>query len=106
VEWRMEAWERLTLDGGCEHGRHNYAEEDLLGQAALTEAVCDWLDDDARPHPNNLATSLAELNVLLALYASALRRASVALPFAPEEDLLPALWEALAIASGLPGQSG
>jgi predicted dehydrogenase len=106
VEWRMEAWERLTLDGGCEHGRHTYAEEDLLGQAALTEAVCDWLDDDARPHPNHLATSLAELNVLLALYASALRRAPVALPFSPEKDLLPALRETLSIASGLPGQPG
>lgn len=106
VEWRMEAWERLTLDGGYEHGRHPYAEEDLLGQAVLTEAVCDWLDDDARPHPNNLTTSLAEFDVLLALYASALRRAPVALPFTPAEDLLPALRATLAVESGVPGQPG
>jgi predicted dehydrogenase len=97
VEWRMEAWERLTPEAGYEHGRHSYAEEDLLGQAALTEAVCDWLADDTQVHPNNLATSLAEVNVLLALYESALRRAPVALPFAPEEDLLPKLRAALTV---------
>jgi predicted dehydrogenase len=97
VEWRMDAWERHTPDGGYEHGSYRYPEEDLLGQAALTEAVCDWLDDEARPHPNNLATSLAEVNVLLAIYESALHRAPVALPFAPEEDLLPQLRAALAV---------
>jgi predicted dehydrogenase len=96
VEWQMEAWERFTSEGGHERGGYRYVEEDLLGQAALTEAACDWLADDSRPHPNNLATSLAEMNVLLALYDSALRRAPVALPFAPEENLLPRLRAALA----------
>jgi hypothetical protein len=42
-------------------------------------------------------TSLAEVNVLLALYESALCRAPVALPFAPEEDLLPQLRAVLAV---------
>jgi hypothetical protein len=51
-----------------------HSKEDLLGQGALTGAACDWLAVDARPHPNNLATSLAEMNVLLALYESAARR--------------------------------
>jgi predicted dehydrogenase len=95
VEWQMEAWERFTQDGGHEQGTYRYAEEDLLGQAALTEAACDWLADDTCPHPNNLATSLAEVNVMLALYESALRRSPVALPFAPEENLLPQLQAAL-----------
>jgi hypothetical protein len=95
VEWQMEAWERSTPEGGHERGSHSYREEDLLGQQALTEAVLDWLDDEARPHPNNLVTSLAEVNVLLALYESALLRAPVALPFAPEENLLPQLRAAL-----------
>jgi predicted dehydrogenase len=91
VEWQMEAWERLTLDGGYERGTYRYHEEDLLGQRALTEAVFDWLEDDARVHLNNLATSLAEFEVILALFASGLRRAPVTLPFAPEADLLPEL---------------
>jgi len=91
VEWQMEAWERSTPERGHEQGAYRYVEEDLLGQAALTDAACAWLADDAAVHPNNLATSLAEVNVLLGLYESALRRAPVALPFAPEEDLLPAL---------------
>jgi predicted dehydrogenase len=91
VEWQMEAWERFTPDGGHEKGTYRYAEEDLLGQAALTDAACEWLADETATHPNNLATSLAEVNVVLALYESALRRAPVALPFAPEENLLPQL---------------
>lgn len=97
VEWQMEAWERSTVAGGHEQGVYRYAEEDLLGQAALTDAACDWLADDARTHPNNLTTSLAEVNVVLALYESALRRAPVALPFAPEEELLPELRNALSV---------
>jgi hypothetical protein len=39
---------------------------------------------------------VAEFNVILAIYASALRRAPVALPVAPEVDLLPALRATLA----------
>jgi predicted dehydrogenase len=96
VEWQMEAWERLTLDGGHESGVYRYHEEDVLGQQALTEAVFDWLDDASRVHPNNLATSLTEFEVILALFASALHRAPVGLPFTPEEDLLPQLQAALA----------
>jgi predicted dehydrogenase len=91
VEWQMEAWERSTPEGGHERGSYRYAEEDLLGQAALTDAACEWLADDTQVHPNNLTTSLAEVNVLLALYESALRRAPVALPFTTGEDLLPKL---------------
>jgi hypothetical protein len=68
----------------------------LLGQATLTDAACAWLTDDTAVHPNNLATSLAEVNVMLALYESALRRAPVALPFTPGVELLPRLRTALA----------
>jgi predicted dehydrogenase len=103
VEWQMEQWERGTRAGGYESAAHRYREEDLLGQRALTEALFDWLDDETRTHPNNLDTSLAEFNVVLGLYASALRRAPVALPYEPEEELLPALRAALADGSSTAG---
>jgi predicted dehydrogenase len=96
VEWQMEQWERSAPATGYEQAAHRYREEDRLGQRALTEAVFDWLDDETRVHPNNLDTSLAESNLVLGLYASALRRTPVSLPFAVEEDLLPRLRAALA----------
>jgi hypothetical protein len=56
-----------------------------------------WVNDPSRVHPNNLATSLAEFEVILALVASGLRRTPVALPFTPEAELLPALRSVLSV---------
>lgn len=88
VHWRMNAWERSLSDGSVEQGRKSYAEEDTPGQAGLTNALFDWLDDDARVHPNNLATSLDEWLVILAGYASAVQAKPIDLPFDPPDDLL------------------
>ena len=71
-----------------ESGSHSYAAEDLLGQAALTRAMFDWLEDDGNPCPTNLATSLDEWLVILAGYLSTVEARPVAWPFEPPDDLL------------------
>ena len=91
VQWTMASWERQTHDAGYETGTHVYGPEDDLAQARLTEACLDWLEDDARPHPCRLERSLAQFNVVLGLYTSALKHAPVDLPFDPPDGLLDAL---------------
>ena len=51
-----------------------------LGQAAMTEAMFDWLEDDSAGHPLNLESALSDFGVILALYTSALRHQVVELP--------------------------
>ena len=96
VHWTMAGWERLTPDGGYESGAHQYGPEDDLAQARLTEACFDWLEDDAKPHPTRLERSLAEFNVVLGIYTSALNHTPIELPFDPPDGLLDALKECLA----------
>jgi len=86
--WRVDGWERSWPDGTVEQAKHVYAEEDVQGQAGLTNALFDWLDDGSKVHPNNLATSLDEWLVILAGYASAVEARPVDFPFDPPEDLL------------------
>ena len=91
IHWKMESWEAHTLAGGYRAGTKSYGAEDVLGQAAMTDAIFDWLEDDSKPHPNRLEVSLAESNTVLGLFQSALDRRAVALPFEPNEQLLDAL---------------
>jgi len=66
-------------------------------QAAFHNAMFTWLGDDAKPAGTNLAQSLHEWKVVLALYAGALWRRPVELAdFDPPEDLFEQLLEALA----------
>jgi predicted dehydrogenase len=65
-----------------------------LAQAALTDAMFEWLDDDAKPVGTSLDRSLAQWNAVLGLYAGTVWRRPVALPFEPPESL----WEQLAAA--------
>jgi len=91
VQWTMSGWERRTLAGGYESGAHEYGVEDDLAQGRLTEAVFDWLLDDTKPHPTQLKRSLAQFNVILGLYVSALEMRPLDLPFDPGDGLLDAL---------------
>ncbi len=91
THWTMSGWERRTLEGGYERGSHDYGTEDDRAQARLTEAMFDWLLDDAKPHPTRLERSLAEFNAILGLYVSALEHRPVDLPFEPPDGLLDAL---------------
>jgi predicted dehydrogenase len=91
VHWTMGGWEKRTRDGGYERGSHDYGVEDDLAQGRLTEAVFDALLDDSKPHPTRLERSLAEFNVILGIYTSALESRPVDLPFEPADGLLEAL---------------
>jgi predicted dehydrogenase len=64
-------------------------------QAALTDAMFAWLDDSGRPAGTFLGRALAQWNAILGLYASALERRPVALPFDPPDDLFDRLVTAL-----------
>lgn len=95
VHWTMWGWETF-IDGAYESGEHEYPEEDVLGQAAMCEAMFDWLEDDSKVHPLNLERALVDFNVILALYASSLNHKVIELPYQPEADLVPKLRQALA----------
>ena len=86
--WWMAGWEKSLPDGTVEGGAQEYREEDVQGQAGLTNAMFDWLEDDARPCPTNLAASLDEWLVILAGYLSTVEARPVDLPFDPPDDLL------------------
>ncbi|MBD3182821.1 hypothetical protein GF312_11060 [Candidatus Poribacteria bacterium] len=95
VHWQMEAWEKKTKDGTYEKGAKSYRDQDLLGQAGLTDAAFDWLEDDSKVHPNNLETSLKEFSVILGIFQSVVNRAPVYLPTDPPDGVLQALKDAL-----------
>jgi predicted dehydrogenase len=90
VQWTMFSWERSTPDGGYESGSHDYGEQDVLGQAGLTEAAYNWLET-GKPHPTRLEHSLTQFNIILGAYVSALNHVPVSLPFEPPDGLLDAL---------------
>jgi predicted dehydrogenase len=94
VHWWMWGWE-ISVDGQVHAGRHEYPDEDLLGQAAMTQAMFDWLADDDAVHPLCLAASLQDFNMVLGIYLSALRREVVELPVEPPEGVIGALRTAL-----------
>jgi len=95
VSWTMWSWETL-IDGVHEGGAHEYPDEDILGQAGLTEAMFDWLEDEQAAHPLNLTLALRDFNVVLGMYMSALNHTVVDLPVEPERDLIDKLRRALA----------
>jgi predicted dehydrogenase len=94
VQWTMWSWETL-IDGRVGRGTHAYPEEDLLGQAAMTEAMFDWLEDDDAVHPLNLGLALQDFNIVLGMYTSALHHKVVRLPVDPQPGLIEALRAAL-----------
>ncbi len=88
VQWWMRGWERSLPDGSVEKGTHVYADEDVVGQATLTNAVFDWLENDEKPCPTNLSVALDEWLVILAGYVSTVEARPVGFPFDPPDDLL------------------
>jgi predicted dehydrogenase len=87
--WRMFGWEKSLPDGTVEQGKKEYADEDILGQAGLTNAMFDWIEDEDRPAPTNLAVSLDEWEVILAGYLSSVEARPVEMAdFDPPDDLL------------------
>ena len=93
IEWQMNAWEQGVPEGYAQ-GPKSYADEDVLGQAGLTEATFDWLENENRPHPTRLERALQQFNVILGIYTSTLERRPIQLPYQPEKNFLPRLEEA------------
>ncbi|MDF1513401.1 MAG: Gfo/Idh/MocA family oxidoreductase [Anaerolineae bacterium] len=87
VKWTMWSWETL-VDGLLDGGAHEYPDEDILGQARMTEAMFDWLLDDTAVHPLNLGLALQDFNIILGMYMSALHHVVIDLPVEPEPDLI------------------
>ena len=87
VHWTMWSWE-AGYEGKIESGLHQYGDEDILGQAAMTEAMFDWLEESDAVHPLNLDAALNDFAVMLAIYASGLSRQVVTLPSEPVPDLI------------------
>lgn len=100
VHWTMVGWERFTKDGGYEKGAHDYFEQDELGQAALTDAAFELLDDPAKIHPTCLDRSLTQFNIILGAYISVIERSPVRLPCDPPDGLLDSLQSVLPAESG------
>jgi len=93
VQWTMHGWERSTVEEGHESGTHSYGEEDVRGQAALTDAAFAWSEDESRPHPTRLDNALPKFNTILGMYVSALTNKPIDLPFDPPDGILDDLRE-------------
>jgi predicted dehydrogenase len=83
------------VEGGQVESMEHWTQGNDQAQAAMIEAMFDWLEDDSRPAGTHLKKGLHQWQVVLALYASALWRRPVELPFDPPEDLFRQLGEAL-----------
>ena len=94
IHWTMWTWE-TSARGTVDKGNHQYPEEDIAGQAGITTAMFDWLEDETLVHPLNLAVSLRDFNIILGLYMSALNRQPVSLPVDPSTDLINGLRQEL-----------
>jgi predicted dehydrogenase len=101
VAWSMWGWESC-VGGALASGEHDYHAEDDHGQAAMVDALCEWLDDERGEHPLALPRALHEFEVQLAIYTSALDGRVVSLPFTPRPALVDELRQRLAP----PSQSG
>ncbi len=95
VHWSMWGWE-TSIRGQHAGGSHNYPDEDILGQAAMTEAAFDWLEDDRKLHPLNLDAALLDFHILLKAYMSGLHRREETLASELQPGLIDALRQALA----------
>jgi len=91
-------WEIVSREG-AQGGRIATQEEWLAGnhaaQAALTNAMFDWLEDEGKPAGTHLKRALEQWNVILGLYRSAVERRVIDLPFEPADDLWERLGETL-----------
>lgn len=90
-------WEVFSPEGK-EEGQTTmelWTEMNHCAQAGLTDSMFDWLEDEDKPSGTNLKLALHQWNVVLGLYASALWRRPVDIPFDPPDDLFAQLSESL-----------
>ena len=92
-------WEIVSpegREGGFQGAGDLWMPSNHAAQAALCDAMFDWIEDYDKPAGTNLALGLHQWQVVLGLYASALWRKPVEIPFDPPDDLFDQLAEALA----------
>jgi hypothetical protein len=94
LQWTMWGWE-VGVGGSVEQGEHDYGQEDLLGQAAMTEAMFDWMQNDGAVHPLNLNAALLDFNIVLKTYISAINHRSYSLTDDFQMDLIQAMRDRL-----------
>ncbi len=94
VQWTMWSWEARS-EADVQRGQHDYFDEDILGQAAMTDAMFDWMEDDAQAPALSIDAALSEFNIILGAYMSVLRREPIDLPVEPDADLIARLRMAL-----------
>jgi predicted dehydrogenase len=95
LRWSMVRWELFTPDDGYRSGDLDYAEQDELAQASLTDAAFGVLEPDPSPHPTRVEFAITQFNVILGAYLSSLRHAIVDLPCDAPAGLLDSLRLAL-----------
>jgi hypothetical protein len=91
-------WEIVSpaaTEGGRTADMQDWEAGNHAAQAALINAMFDWIENEDHPAGTNLELGLHQWEAVLALYASALWRRPVELPFEPPEDLFLKLAEAL-----------
>ena len=96
IHWSMTGW-RTSMGDMEESGKHAYHEEDILGQAAMCEAMFDWFEDEACVHPLHLGAALQDFRLMLAIYSSGLTGEEEVLFGAPKPHLLRSLRAHLAL---------
>lgn len=94
VHWTMWSWE-TGIDGKMDSGQHTYPDEDILGQAAMTEAMFDWLEDDKKTHPLNLDAAVQDFNIVLKIYMSAINHTLESLESEPQPNLVETMRQVL-----------
>ncbi len=95
VHWSMTSWATVIQEQTA-NGQHIYHEEDILGQAHMTEAMFDWIEDDDKVHPLHLEAALRDFRVLLTIYTSGLSGQPENLLKPPPQHLLDTLRNRLA----------
>ena len=95
VLWSMWDW-RINTPGGEHSGRHDYFEQDILGQAAMVEAMIDWMEDDTKVTPLCLDKALADFEIVMGMYQSIIHDRTIEFPLQPEPDILGKVRERLA----------
>lgn len=90
-------WEIVSPVGveGSQSTPEESGENNDIAQSRFTNAMFDWLEDDANPVETNLKMALHQWNVVLGLYASALFHKPIEIPCDPPGDLFSKLGESL-----------
>lgn len=95
VAWTMTSW-KIQSARRSEEDTHDYHEEDIVGQARMSEAMFNWLENDEAVHPLHLDAALRDFRLMLAMYISGLVGEPQTLDDPLQDHLLDTMRERLA----------